>query len=64
MFLSALSFLYSAIKELISQRYEPGKYKTVWEGKNDSGKHVASGVYFYRLEAAGKCLTHKMVLLK
>jgi hypothetical protein len=52
------------VKELINQRYEPGKYKTVWEGKNQLGKHVASGVYFYRLEAAGKCITHKMLMLK
>jgi hypothetical protein len=38
--------------------------KSVWTGKNEFGKQVATGVYFYRLEAAGKCITHKMLLLK
>jgi hypothetical protein len=52
------------VKELVNAKYEPGKFKAVWEGKNDSGKPVATGVYFYRLEAAGKCFTHKMLLLK
>jgi hypothetical protein len=52
------------VKELVNQKYEAGKFKAVWEGKNDSGRAVASGVYFYRLEVAGKSLTHKMLLLK
>ena len=52
------------VKELVNQTFEPGKYKSVWEGKNTAGKTVASGVYLYRLEAGGKCITHKMLMLK
>ncbi len=52
------------VKELVNQKYEPGKFKVVWEGKNSFGKPVATGVYFYRLEAGGKCFTHKMLMLK
>ncbi|HPT72787.1 MAG TPA: S8 family serine peptidase [Candidatus Cloacimonadota bacterium] len=52
------------VKELVNQSYQPGKYKVVWEGKNSVGKNAASGVYFYRLDAGGKSITHKMLLLK
>jgi hypothetical protein len=52
------------VKELVNKRCDKGKHKAIWYGKNAFNKQVASGVYFYRLEAAGKCITHKMVLLK
>jgi len=52
------------VKELVNQTVEPGKYKVVWEGKNNAGHSVASGVYFYRIEANGKTITKKMLMLK
>jgi flagellar hook assembly protein FlgD len=36
----------------------------VWDGKDDSGQAVASGVYFYKLVANNFSQTKKMVLLK
>jgi hypothetical protein len=35
-----------------------------WEGRNDSGQPVSSGVYFYKLTAKGFTQTRKMVILK
>ena len=35
-----------------------------WDGRNDAGQSVASGVYFYRLRAADFVRARKMVLLK
>jgi hypothetical protein len=35
-----------------------------WDGTNDAGSSVASGVYFYRLEAKGFSQTKKLVCLK
>jgi len=52
------------VKKVVDQNYQPGKFKVVWEGNNNAGKPVSAGVYFYRIEAGGKSITHKMLLLK
>jgi len=36
----------------------------VWNGTNESGKNVASGVYFYRLESEKFTAVRKMMFLK
>lgn len=41
-----------------------GEHEFVWAAKNDSGKELSSGVYFYVLRAAGIALSDKMVYLK
>jgi hypothetical protein len=46
------------------ERLEAGKQTTPWNGRDDAGRAVASGVYFYRLEVGGEVLTRRMVLLK
>jgi hypothetical protein len=35
-----------------------------WDGKDNSGSEVSSGVYFYKLTAAGFSATEKMVMMK
>jgi len=42
----------------------PGTYNYTWDGRNDSGARVPSGVYFYQLTHSGKSHTKKMILLK
>jgi len=54
----------SILRTLVESRQEPGFYSTVWDGKREDGTVVPSGVYFYRLEAAGFEAAGKMVLLK
>jgi len=41
-----------------------GYHRVVWDGKNDGGAEVASGVYFCRLDALGESRRARMVLLK
>lgn len=41
-----------------------GRYDLSWDGRNDEGESVGSGVYFYRLIAGKTVLTKKLTLLK
>jgi len=43
---------------------DAGVVKIEWDGTNNSGSQVASGVYMYRFEASGFSDTKKMILLK
>ena len=49
---------------LVDSRQQAGRYQVVWNGKNQSGNRVASGVYILRLQAGNRVKTMKMVLLK
>jgi hypothetical protein len=52
------------VKRLAAGFQQPGAKTAVWDGRNDRGQEVASGVYFYRLRAGAFVGTRKMVLLK
>jgi hypothetical protein len=41
-----------------------GPHVVPWDGRDDAGQQVASGVYFYRLESGEKTLTRKMILVR
>lgn len=41
-----------------------GRYKIIWNGKDQSGNSVSSGIYFYRMSAEGFTLVKKMVMMK
>jgi hypothetical protein len=46
------------------ENYPPGRHETVWNGRDDAERQMASGVYIYRLEAGGHCETKTMLLVK
>lgn len=52
------------IKIILDNFVEAGPQEVVWDGRNNSGNPVASGVYFYRLSAKNFSQTKKMVLIK
>jgi len=52
------------VKTLVDGFEAAGHKTVIWDGKNEKGEQVASGVYFYRLEAGDFTATKKMVLLR
>ena len=59
----------SIIRRLELGHQHPGYYATksraaYWDGRNDIGERVASGIYFYRLETGGSSSLRRMVILK
>ncbi len=52
------------VRHLVDEPQEPGYKKIHWDGKDDGGNEVSSGVYFYRIEAGDFVECKKMTLLK
>jgi hypothetical protein len=52
------------VRTLVSGPKAAGHYVAQWDGRNDRGNVVGSGIYFYRMTTAGFASTRKMVLLK
>jgi hypothetical protein len=52
------------VRNLIDGHRSEGSHSVEWDGTNDSGARVSSGVYHYRLTAGGEMRSRKMVLLR
>ncbi len=52
------------IKSLINDELNSGTHKIIWDGKNNFGNSVNSGIYIYKVKATNKILTGKMILQK
>ncbi len=52
------------VRVLTDGRRGAGPHSEIWDGKDNVGRDVSSGVYFYRLEAGAFRETKKMVLLR
>ncbi len=52
------------IKVLVNQKLSPGYHTFTWDGKNESGEDVSSGIYFNRLIAGDYSKTMKMIKVK
>ena len=52
------------IKTLVNDKQLKGKYQVQWDGKNEAGNYVASGIYICRLKTGTFIQMRKMVLLR
>ncbi len=52
------------VRELVNGTQPAGKHVVDWDGRNDAGQTVGSGVYFYRMTSGAFSDVRKMVLLK
>ena len=52
------------IRTLVDAQLPAGYHEALWDGRNDHGLNVSSGVYYYRLVTRSFTSTRKMALLK
>jgi hypothetical protein len=52
------------VRTLFSGEQTTGEYESVWDGTNDAGGHVSSGVYFYRLRTGEYNAVRKLVMIR
>ncbi len=52
------------VNQLVSDQLSIGQHSVIWNGKDNNGKSVSSGIYFYKLKTENYEKTKKMILLK
>lgn len=62
--LEVYNILGERVRTLVDQDEPPGLYTIQWDGKNDDGMEVSSGIYLYRMSAGDFVQTRVMVLQK
>lgn len=62
--LSIYNMLGQRVRHLLKGSLPPGRYDIIWDGRNEAGQTVASGVYLYRLRIGRFVATRKMVLVR
>jgi hypothetical protein len=54
----------SVVRTLVDEAKPAGRHTALWDGKNDGGRQIASGVYYCRLVAGKTTLTKKLVVMR
>jgi hypothetical protein len=62
--LTVFDMLGQKVRILVDQQQAAGTYSVQWNGRNEHGQSVASGLYLYRIEAGQFAQTRKMTLLR
>ena len=62
--LKIFNLLGKEIRTLLEAEYQAGYHQILWDGKDKSGKPVASGVYLYQLRVGDFSQIKKMSLLR
>jgi len=52
------------VATLVRKELPPGEYEVQWDGRDDAGRKVGSGVYIYRLRAGKFAQSRKMLLIR
>jgi hypothetical protein len=62
--LSVYNLLGQKVAELVNENLQAGIHTVTWNGTNQNGKQVSSGIYFYRLETEQEKLQKKMLYIR
>ncbi len=62
--LEVFNTLGQRVRTLVDKRQEAGRHQMVWDGRDEGGSKVSSGIYFYKIVTGEQIDTKKMILLK
>jgi hypothetical protein len=62
--LKIYNLLGNEIRTLLSAPLTPGSYQARWDGRDNLGRPVASGIYIYRMTAGGQVQSRRMMITK
>jgi len=62
--LAIYNVLGQRVRTLVNGRIEAGYHSIEWDGRNEAGAQVASGIYIYRFSADNYLKVQKMILMK
>jgi len=62
--LAVYNLLGQKIRILVQTRQSAGRYEVKWDGRDEAGREVSSGVYIYRLQVGDFMQSRKMVLIR
>ncbi|OGC76870.1 MAG: hypothetical protein A2Z27_05995 [candidate division Zixibacteria bacterium RBG_16_50_21] len=62
--LAVFNILGQKVRTLVDEELSAGEHTVIWDGRNQSGQYVATGVYFYRLQVGTEVFVRRMTLLK
>ena len=60
--LAVYDILGRQVRNLINTKISAGSHAVIWDGKNNSGEDVGTGMYFYRLKAVDFVKTKKIII--
>lgn len=61
--LRVFSIVGESVITLVDRQFTPGKYEIFWNGLNDKGKEVSSGLYFVQMVVENQMQVHKLLLI-
>ncbi|MHB2155088.1 right-handed parallel beta-helix repeat-containing protein [Calditrichota bacterium GD2] len=61
---SVYNTLGQRVRTLVNEHLAPGKYRIQWDGRNQQGGVLPSGVYFVRMKTDGFTAVRKVMLIK
>ena len=62
--LAADNILGQEVKTLVNEKKTAGYYSVKWDGTNETGKKVSSGIYIYKMKSGNFIETKKLIILQ
>lgn len=62
--LEVFNVLGQNVRVLVNEEKSPGRYEVIWDGTDEAGAPVSSGIYLYRFQVGDYLQTRKMLLIK